>query len=79
MRLRPVWSYPALITFYDLSIHEATALDRAVLRFAETGQGVLEWDPPHHRLCTGAHDAIVRIDLEARHLHVLRIYQARRG
>jgi hypothetical protein len=78
MRLRQIWNFPALVTFYNLRMDEAFALDRAIVRFAETGQGTLEWDPPHHRLRTGAHDAIVRIDVEARELHILRIYRARR-
>lgn len=76
MRLRIVWNYPALATFYDLRVHEATALDRAIIRFAETGEGDLEWDPPHHRLRTGAHDAMLQIDIKARMMTVLRIYRA---
>jgi hypothetical protein len=76
VRLRIVWNYPALATFYDLRVHEATVLDRAVIRFAETGEGDLEWDPPHHRLRTGAHDAMLDIDTETRVVTVLRIYRA---
>jgi len=36
---RIVWTYPALAVFYDLRVHQATAVDRAVIRFAETGDG----------------------------------------
>ena len=59
-------------------MHEATALDRAVIRFADTGEGDLERDPPHHRLHAGAHDARVRIELDARELHILLVYRERR-
>ena len=47
-------------------------------RFAETGEGQIESDPPYYRLRAGLHDAMVRIDRRARTLAVLRIYRARR-
>lgn len=77
MRLRIVWNYPALVTFYDLRVHEATAVDRAVLRFAETGEGQLTWVAPHHRLGAGAFDAVLSIQRAERVVTVLRIYRAR--
>jgi hypothetical protein len=72
-----VWNYPALAVFYDLRIHEATAVDRAVIRFAETGKGQLYRVGPHFRLRAGTFDAVLRIDTQERVLHVLRIYRAR--
>ncbi len=77
MKFAISWAHPAIVTFYALSIHEATAIDRAVIRFAETGEGELEWDPPHHRLRTGTHDALLALDRHARRLAVLRIYRVR--
>jgi hypothetical protein len=78
VKLRIVWNYPALVTFYGLLIHEATAVDRAVIRFSETGEGRLTWVAPHHRLRAGAFDAILSIQREARVMTVLRIYRAPR-
>jgi hypothetical protein len=77
MRFRIVWNYPALVTFYDLRVREATEIDRAILRFAETGEGHLSWVAPHHRLRAGAHDAVLAIDPAERIVTVLRIYPSR--
>jgi len=78
VRLRILWNYPALVTFYDLRIHEATAVDRAVIRFAETGEGQLTRVAPHHRLRAGAFDAVLSIQMDARVVTVLRLYRVRR-
>jgi hypothetical protein len=78
VKLRIVWHYPALFTFYHLQVHEATAVDRAVIQLAETGEGQLTWVAPHHRLRAGAFDAVLSIQREARVLTVLRIYRAPR-
>ena len=77
MRYRHGWDFPALSTFFNLRVHEAAAVDRAVIRFAETGEGNLEHEPPYHRLRAGAHDALLTIDHEARMVTVIRIYRAR--
>ena len=77
MKFAVAWAHAAFSTFYALSVKEATAVDRAVIRFAETGEGDLEWDPPHHRLRTSTHDALLVLDRDARRLTVLRIYRAR--
>lgn len=58
-------------------MHSAAMVDRAIIRFAETGDGQLEWEPPYYRLRAGMHDALLTIDPEARTLKVLRIYRAR--
>ena len=39
MSFRVVWNFPALVTFYSLPMHSAFMIDRAVVRFAETGEG----------------------------------------
>lgn len=72
-----VWNYPALFTLYRLPMHSAVMVDRAIIRFAETGDGQLEWEPPYYRLRAGMHDALLTIDAEARTVTVLRIYRAR--
>ncbi|WP_437668689.1 hypothetical protein [Sorangium sp. So ce131] len=77
MSLRVVWNFPALVTFYNLPMHSAFMIDRAVVRFAETGEGELAWEPPYHLLSAGFHDVVLAIDREARTIAVLRIYRVR--
>ena len=77
MRYQHGWDFPALVTFYDLRPASAAALDRAVIRFAETGEGELEHEPPYYRLRTGSHDALLTIDHRALLVTVLRIVRAR--
>ncbi|WP_438021696.1 hypothetical protein [Sorangium sp. So ce233] len=77
MSFRVVWNFPALVTFYSLPMHSAFMIDRAVVRFAETGEGELAWEAPHHLLSAGFHDAVLAIDREARTITVLRIYRVR--
>ncbi len=72
-----IWDWPALHAFYRLPPHTAYIVDRAVLRFAERGEGDLEHEPPHHRLRAGLHDAILAIDPKAGSICVLRIYRTR--
>ena len=57
MRLRIAWNYPALITLYDLHMHSAMLVDRAVIRFAETGECDIERIPPYYRLRVGMYRA----------------------
>lgn len=77
MSLEIAWHVPALRTLRELPMHSAMVVDRAVIRFAETGEGHLEWDPPHHRLRAGVHDVLLAIDRMARAMTVLRIYRMR--
>jgi len=77
VRLQIAWGYPALTTLYALSPHEAAAVDRAVIHFAERGEGRLTRVGPYFRLEAGAHDAVVVIDRETWRMTVLRIYRAR--
>jgi hypothetical protein len=77
MSLRIVWNYPALAVFYSLRVHEATAVDRAVIQFAETSKGHVARVGHRLRLRVGDFDAVLRVDHEERVLHVLRIYRVR--
>lgn len=72
-----IWNWPALITFYRLPLHTATMVDRAVIRFAERGEGHLEWVPPYYRLRAGFYDIALVIDPERVTVTVMRIYRAR--
>jgi len=75
--LRVVWHWPALAAFYRLPLHTATMVDRAVIRYAETGEGHLERVPPHHRLRAGFYDVVLNIDYDNQTITVLWIYRAR--
>lgn len=52
-------------------------VDRAVIHFAERGEGHLDWDPPHYLLVAGFYDVVLNIDPEQRTMIVLQIYRAR--
>ena len=71
------WDWPALHAFYRLHPHTAMIVDRAVLRFAERGEGDIDHDPPHYLLRAGLYDALLAIDENAGTVSVLRIYRAR--
>jgi hypothetical protein len=77
VRYRHGWDFPALVTFFGLPMREAAAVDRAVVRFVDAGEGDLEHDPPYYRLRTGTHDVLLTIDHGERAVTVLRIYRAR--
>ncbi len=66
-----VWSPAALRKFYELPLHTAMIVDRAVIRLAERGEGELRWVAPYHRLLAGLHEVALRPDAEERTLHVL--------
>lgn len=75
--LRVLWDWPAKAAFFKLPTHTATIVDRAVVRFAETGDGDVEWVAPHYRLRAGFYDVLINIDFEQGALTVLSIYRAR--
>lgn len=77
MRFHVAWDPAALFVFYQLPLHSAKLADRAVIRFAERGEGQIEWVAPYYRLRAGFHDVVLTIDREARMIAVLRIYRAR--
>lgn len=75
MRLRIAWNFPALVTLYDLPLHSAMLVDRAVIRFAETGEGYVERIPPYYRLRIGAYRVRFTVDREADTMNVLFLYR----
>jgi hypothetical protein len=70
------WAPAALWLLYELPLHSATLVDRAVLRFAEKGLGEVFWEAPYFHLRAGLHDVVFTVDREARVLNVLRIHRA---
>jgi len=77
VKLTILWHPAARFVFYRLPIHTATLVDRAIIRFAERGEGELEWAPPYHRLRAGLHDMALAIDREKRTVTVVHIFRAR--
>lgn len=71
------WARPALWVLYKLPMHSAMLVDRAVIRFAEAGEGEIAWEPPYHHLRAGMYDLLLSIDRNERRLTVLYIYRAR--
>jgi hypothetical protein len=74
-RLEIEWSVQALWTFYRLPMHAATSIDRAVIHFANTSEGNVEWVPPYHALRVGSYRIPFVINHETRMLTVMRIYR----
>lgn len=77
MKLRIAWNYPALFIFNDLPMHTAMLVDRAVIRFAETGEGEIERIPPHYRLRIGAYRVRFAVDHDTGTMNVLYLYRVR--
>lgn len=77
MTLKIIWNFPAVWWFYQVPRQVAEVVDAAVIAFAETGEGELDWEPPHHLLRAGTYDAVLAIDVRAQTVTVLRIYRAR--
>lgn len=51
-------------------------VDRAVIRFAEAGEGDVEKVPPYYRLRVGVYRVRFTVDLEAGTMNVLFLYRA---
>jgi hypothetical protein len=77
MMLKDRWDFPAKATFYELEVRDATAVARAVLAFAERGEGELKREGPHWVLPAGRHVVVLAIDRNERTVTVLRIFRAR--
>ena len=75
MSRRPAWGFPALRVFYDLAPADAARVDRAVIRFAETGEGEVVHVPPYWRLHTGRFRVLFTVTPGT--VNVLFIYRAR--
>lgn len=74
MSLRIAWNYPALITLYDLRVHSAMLVDRAVIRFAATGEGDVEI-PLYYQLRVGVFRVLFAVDREAGTMNVLFLHR----
>jgi len=72
-----IWCPAARFVFYRLPLHSATIVDRAVIRFAERGEGHIQWVAPYHRLRAGVHDVVLVIDRETATINVLYLHRAR--
>ncbi len=77
MSLRVTWNHPALVTFYELAPHEAMAVDRAVIRFAQTREGEVTWHPPYFSLRIGAFRVRFAVDRVTGTMSVLYLYRVR--
>jgi hypothetical protein len=75
MSLQIAWHPAALRVLLELPMHSAMIVDRAVIRFAETGAGQVEWEPPYYHLRAGLHVALFTVDRHVRQMTVLRIYR----
>lgn len=71
------WDPAALRHFNKLSWAFAERIDRAVVAFAERGEGELFWDAPYYVLIAGKHNVVLSIEVESRSIAVLQIYRAR--
>ena len=72
-----IWDWPALQAFYRLPPHTAYIVDRAVIRFAERGEGHVERVDPYTRLRAGLYDVSLVIDEAEGTLTVIRFHRAR--
>lgn len=70
------WIPAALVAFYKLSVQAATTIDQAIIQFAESGRGHLEWVAPYYRLRIGSFDAPIVLDLKARTITVISIFRS---
>lgn|GEM_PF-5009427 len=77
MNFEIFWAPAALHAFYRLPMHSAALVDRAVIRFADSGEGQLDWDPPYHLLRAGFYDLVLVMNRANSSVTVLRIYRAR--
>lgn len=72
-----IWHPAARHILLELPIRTATLVDRAVIRFAELGEGQVEWVAPYHRLRAGPYDVALSVDGEACVINGLDVYRAR--
>jgi hypothetical protein len=76
--VRTRWHPAALAVFYDLPIHSATLVDRAVIDLATHGRGPLTWVAPYHRLEAGKYEIALAFDQETRTISVIAVYRSAR-
>jgi hypothetical protein len=56
-------------------MHAATTIDRAIIHFANTSEGEVEWVAPYYALRVGTYRVPFVIHLESRTITVMRIYR----
>ena len=76
MSYRILWHPAAEHQLMELGWHSAENVDAAVIRFAETGRGDVEWVPPYYRLRVGVCRVRFTIDRGAQVMNVLFVYRA---
>jgi mRNA-degrading endonuclease RelE of RelBE toxin-antitoxin system len=77
MRFEIVWHPAAERQLKEQGWHPSESIDAAVLRFAETQRGDVEWVPPYYRLRVGVYRVRFTVDATARTMNVLLVYRAR--
>jgi mRNA-degrading endonuclease RelE of RelBE toxin-antitoxin system len=77
MRFELVWHPAAERQLLELGWRTAGIVDAAVIRFAETQRGDVEYVPPYYRLRAGTYCVRFTIDAEPRRMNVLLVYRAR--
>ena len=75
MRLDIAWDFPALVAFYRLAPWDAMRVDHAVIRYAESGNGLVEHLPPYYRLQVGSYRVRFTIEQAAGVMNVLYVYR----
>jgi mRNA-degrading endonuclease RelE of RelBE toxin-antitoxin system len=77
MKLEIIWHHAAEHQLKNLGWHPSESVDAAVIRFAETQRGDVEYVPPYYRLRAGVYRVRFTIDREARTMNVLLVYRIR--
>ncbi|MFO0756461.1 MAG: type II toxin-antitoxin system RelE/ParE family toxin [Byssovorax sp.] len=77
MKLAIVWHPAAENQLGALGWHPAESIDAAVIRFAETQRGDVEWVAPYYRLRIGRYLVRFTIEAETGTMNVLFVYRAR--
>ena len=77
MRFEIRWHPAAERQLKDLGWHPSESVDAAVIRFAETQRGDVEYVPPYYRLRVGMYRVRFTIEHEACAMNVLFVYRAR--
>ena len=76
MRFKILWHPAAEYQLKELGWHPSENVDAAVLRFADTQRGDVEWVPPYYRLRVGRYRVRFTIDVATRTINVLFVYRA---
>jgi mRNA-degrading endonuclease RelE of RelBE toxin-antitoxin system len=77
MRFELIWHPAAERQLKELGWHPSESVDAAVIRFAETQRGDVEWVSPYYRLRVGHYRVRFTIDATARTMNVLLVYRIR--